>query len=114
MRLPWYLSYSSSFCLHPLRSGPEYGLIIEPRNDDEIRQDVTDLADHVLKGNIHVEDDGPGAAEAQGISKEIARALRNMAGLAVQRPKGPDGKRRIVDPAKSLAEKFPTQREFVV
>lgn len=101
-------------CEVHLRTGPQYGLIIEPRNDDEIRQDVTDLADHVFKGNIQVEGDGPGAAESQGISKEIARALRNMAGLAVQRPKGPDGKRMIVDLAKDLAEQFPTQREFVV
>lgn len=100
-------------CEVHLRSGPEYGLIVEPRSDDEIRQDVADLADHVLKGNLQVEDDGPGS-ESQGISKEVARALRNMAGLAVQRPRGPDGKRTTVDPAKELAEKFPSQREFVV
>lgn len=101
-------------CEVHLRTGPGFGLIIEPRSDDEIRQDVSDLADHVLKGNVPVEDDGPGATESQGISKEVARALRNMAGLAVQRPKGSDGKRTTVDPAKQLAEQFPTQREFVV
>nr|ACB12952.1 putative XRE family transcriptional regulator [Thauera sp. E7] len=101
-------------CEVHLRTGPAYGVIIEPRSDDEIRQDVTDLADHVLKGNAAAEDDGPGTSESQGISKEVARALRNMAGLAVQRPKGPDGKRITIDPAKTLAEKFPTQREFVV
>lgn len=101
-------------CEVHLRTGPGYGLIIDPRSDDEIRQDVADLADHVLKGNVPVDDDGPGASESQGISKEVARALRNMAGLAVQRPKGPDGKRTTVDPAKRLAEQFPTQREFVV
>ncbi len=101
-------------CEVHLRTGPDYGLIIEPRNDDEIRQDVADLADHVLRGNVQVEDEGPDASESQGISKEVARALRNMAGLAVLRSKGPDGKRVIVDPAKALAEKFPTQREFMV
>jgi transcriptional regulator with XRE-family HTH domain len=101
-------------CEVHLRTGPGYGLIIDPRSDDEIRQDVADLADSVLKGNVPIEDDGPGANESQGISKEVARALRNMAGLAVQRPKGPDGKRTTVDPAKQLAEQFPTQREFVV
>lgn len=103
-----------TICEVHLRTGPAYGLIIQPRSDDEIRQDVADLADHVLKGNVHSEDDGPGGTESQGISKEVARALRNMAGLAVQRPKGPDGKRSTIDPAKALAEKFPTQREFVV
>jgi transcriptional regulator with XRE-family HTH domain len=101
-------------CEVHLRTGPGFGLIVEPRSDDEIRQDVADLADHVLKGNVPTDEDGPGASESQGISKEVARALRNMAGLAVQRPKGPDGKRTTVDPAKAFAELFPTQREFVV
>lgn len=101
-------------CEVHLRTGPEYGLIIEPRTDDEIRQDVADLADHVLKGNAQTEDDGHGASESQGISKEVARALRNMAGLGIQRLKGPDGKRTNVDPAKTLAEQFPTQRDFIV
>lgn len=99
-------------CEVHLRTGPAYGLIIEPRGDDEIRQDVADLADNVLKGNAAQDDDGPG--ESQGISKEVARALRNMAGLAVQRPRGADGKRLTVDPAKELAERFPTPREFIV
>ncbi len=101
-------------CEVHLRTGPDYGLIVEPRSDDEIRQDVADLADHVLKGNVPIEEDGPAASEAQGISKEISRALRNMAGLAVQRSRTPEGKRIVVDPAKTLAEQFPTQREFVV
>jgi transcriptional regulator with XRE-family HTH domain len=101
-------------CEVHLRTGPDYGLIVEPRSDDEMRQDVADLADHVLKGAVAIEEDGPGESESQGISKEIARALRNMAGLAVQRPKTPDGKRTTLDPAKALAEQFPSQREFIV
>ncbi|MCK9621780.1 MAG: helix-turn-helix domain-containing protein, partial [Methylobacter sp.] len=35
-------------CEVHLRTGPEYGLLIEPRSDDEIRMDVADLADYVL------------------------------------------------------------------
>jgi transcriptional regulator with XRE-family HTH domain len=102
-------------CEVHLRTGPEYGLLIEPRSDDEIRMDVADLADYVLiKGKPQAEDDGSAATESQGISKEVLRALRNMAGLAVQRPRGPDGKRTIIDPAKSLAEQFPSSREFIV
>lgn len=98
-------------CEVHLRTGPAYGLIVEPRTDDEIRQDVADLADNVLKDKAPA-DDSPG--ESQGISKEVARALRNMAGLAVQRSKGADGKRITMDPAKELAERFPTPREFIV
>lgn len=101
-------------CEVHLRTGPDYGLIVEPRSDDEIRQDVADLADHVLRGNVLVDDDGPSGSESQGISKEVVRALRNMSGLAVQRLKGADGKRTVVDPAKEMAENYPTQREFVV
>ncbi|MDD5581483.1 MAG: helix-turn-helix transcriptional regulator [Methylobacter sp.] len=101
-------------CEVHLRTGPEYGLLTEPRSDDEIRMDVADLADYVLKGNLQSEDDGSAATESQGISKEVSRALRNMAGLAVQRPRGPDGKRTTIDPAKSLAEQFPSPREFIV
>ena len=101
-------------CEVHLRTGPEFGLIVEPKGDDELRLDVLDLADSILKGAPSQDDDGPSGQESQGISKEVARALRNMAGLAVQRPKGADGKRTTVDPAKQLAAEFPTQREFVV
>lgn len=101
-------------CEVHLRTGPEFGLILEPRSDDDLRQDVMDLADSILKGAPAPDDDGPNGQESQGISKEVSRALRNMAGLAIQRPKGPDGKRTTIDPAKQLALEFPTQREFVV
>ncbi|EXI86906.1 MAG: transcriptional regulator, y4mF family [Candidatus Accumulibacter regalis] len=101
-------------CEVHLRTGPQFGLIVEPKGDDELRQDVLDLADSILKGAQSPDEDGPSGQESQGISKEVARALRNMAGLAVQRPKGLDGKRTTVDPAKQLAQQFPTQREFVV
>lgn len=101
-------------CEVHLRTGPAYGVLIEPRTDDEIRQDVHDLADHVFKGSTPADDDAHCGTESQGISKELARALRNMANLAVQRPKGPDGKRVTIDPAKQLAKQFTNQREFVV
>jgi len=101
-------------CEVHLRTGPEFGLIVEPKSDDELRLDVLDLADSIMKATPSPDDDGPSGQEAQGISKEVARALRNMAGLAIQRPKGADGKRTTVDPAKQLAAEFATQREFVV
>lgn len=99
-------------CEVHLRTGPDYGLLIEPRSDDEIRQDVGDLVDHILKGSTQQDDDG--ATESQGISKEVSRALRNMSRLAVQRLKSSDGKRVVKDPAKDLADEYPTQRELVV
>ena len=101
-------------CEVHLRTGPGYGLIVEPKGDDELRQDVLDLADSILRTAPSSDEDGSSGQESQGISKEVSRALRNMAGLAVQRPKGVDGKRTTIDPAKELAAQFPTQREFIV
>lgn len=67
-----------------LRSGHGYGLLIEPCSDDEIRAYVTDFAEHILKGNtIESEEDEEKEEEAQGIAQEIARAVRNPAGLIV-------------------------------
>lgn len=102
-----------TICEVHLRAGPGYGLIIEPRTEDELRNDVADLADHVLKGSAQSGDED-GGVESQGISKEVARALRNMAKLAVRRKRDPDGKRVIVDPAKELAERYSTPRELIV
>ena len=101
-------------CEVHLRTGPGCGIIIEPRSDDEIRHDVADFADHVLRGNTPPDEDASNGSESQGVSKEVMRALRNLADIAVTRPKGADGKRTTSDPAKILAENFPTQREFVV
>lgn len=100
-------------CEVHLRAGPAYGVIIEPRTEDEIRQDVADLVDHILKTSGNDEEPAS-TGDAQGISKEVMRALRNMASLAVQRPKGPDGKRVTIDPAKGMAESFATPRDFQV
>lgn len=99
-------------CEVHLRTGPEYGLIIEPRSDEQIRNDVADLADHVYK--VTDLDDEDAGSDSQGISKEVARALRNMADLAVRRRKAPDGKRIAEDPAKELAKQLSSQRDFIV
>jgi len=101
----------TTICEVHLWTGPQYGIAIEPRSNDEIREDVRDFADHVLRGSTPPEEGGrPG--ESQGVSKEVARAIRNMADLAVKPAK--DGSGKKVDPAKSLTEVYPTSREFVV
>ena len=98
-----------------LRSGHGYGLLIEPCSDEEIRAYVTDFAEHILKGNtIESEEDEEKEEDAQGIAQEIARAVRNLAGLKIRREKGPDGKRISRDDAKELAGKAGTIREYVV
>jgi transcriptional regulator with XRE-family HTH domain len=104
-----------TICDVHLCSGHGYGMLIEPCSDDEIRAHVTDFAEHTLKGRVGESDeDAGGDDEARGISQEMERAVRNLAGLKVRREKGPDGKTLRRDEAKDLAAKTISIREFVV
>ena len=104
-----------TICEVHLRSGPGYGLIVEPRSDNEIRADVSDFAAYVRAGaGPDATDAGTGEDDAQGISKEVERAVRNLARLRVKREKGADGKTVRTDEAKELAAAHPSTRELVV
>lgn len=103
-----------TICEVHLRQGPGYGLLIEPRSDDEIRADVTDFAEYLRGNNLDAETDGRAEEESQGISKEVERAIRNLAGLKVRREKGQDGKTIRRDEAKELSKAFGSTRELVV
>jgi transcriptional regulator with XRE-family HTH domain len=100
-----------TICEVHLRPGPGYGLIIEPRTDEEVRADVLDFAEYLTDAGGG-DDDIP--REQQGISKEIERAIRNMSGLGVRREKRPDGKFDRRDQAKELAAAVPNVRQLVV
>lgn len=102
-----------TICEVHLRRGPGYGVLIEPRSDDEIRADVTDFAEYVggTDGSVA---EGESDEDGQGISKEVERAIRNLAGLKIRREKGPDGKTVRRDEAKDLAAKSASTRELVV
>lgn len=103
-----------TICEVHLRSGPGYGLLIEPRSDNEIRADVTDFADYVRGSDASAIDAEGGEDESQGISKEVERAIRNLANLKIKREKGSDGKTIRRDEAKELAKTHPSTRELVV
>lgn len=105
-----------TICEVHLRTGPSYGLMIEARSDAEIRADVTDFADYLLKGvNGSGSESEQGAeSDSQGISKELERAIRNMSGLKIRREKKPNGKIFRRDDAKDLAQRLGTVRELVV
>lgn len=102
-----------TICEVHLRRGPGFGLIIEPRGDEEIRADVTDFAEYV-RGADAAAGEGDGEEESQGISKEVERAIRNLANLKIKREKGVDGKTTRRDEAKELARRFGSTRELVV
>lgn len=104
-----------TICEVHLRTGPGYGLMIEPRSDEEIRADVTDFAEYLIKGEAGGESDQLGNDnDSQGISKEIERAIRNMSGLKIRREKAADGKVTRRDEAKELAQQQSGMRELVV
>jgi transcriptional regulator with XRE-family HTH domain len=101
-------------CEVHLRKGSEYGLLIDPCTDEEIRAHVADFAEHILGGTSDSDESVDGDDLAEGISKEIERAVRNMAGLKIRREKGPDGKTVRRDEARELAAQITSPREYVV
>ena len=106
-----------TICEVHLRSGPEYGLIIEPRSDDEIRADVLDFAEHLKfkRDDIALQEEAQSEdGSSQGISKEVERAIRNMSKLTVRRPKATEGRKTRHDEAKELAQQQDTVSDLVV
>ena len=104
-----------TICEVHLRTGPGYGQLIEPCGDEEVRAHTTDFAEYVLGSESTVtQNDSPEDGDAQGISKEIERAIRNLSSLRIRREKGPDGKQLRHDEAKELAKENPSVRELVV
>ncbi len=101
-----------TICEVHLRRGPAYGLMIEPRSDEEIRADVTDFAEYVRGAGLSSAE-GESEEGSQGISREVERAIRNMSRLSVRREKV-DGVRHSRDEAKELALRTGSTRELVV
>lgn len=90
-------------------SGPEYGIIVEPCSDEEIRQHVNDFAELILRTSPTEDKE----SDSQGISQEIERVIRNMSGLKTRKEKV-DGKLVRTDDAKILASKVTSQKELVI
>jgi len=76
-----------TICEVHIRRGPEYGLIIEPCTEEEIRRHVADFANFLLNPAQPAQsaDEADGESGSPGISREIERALRSMTGLRRKR-----------------------------
>ena len=105
-----------TICEVHIRQGPDYGLIIEPRTDEQVRRDVADFSEFIslAAGTVSTEDQDLQEGDSLSISKEIARAIRNMAGFRIRREKGPDGRRVSKDEARDLAVALNDTRSLVV
>lgn len=110
-------SGGTTVCEVHVRQGPEYGILIEPAAEDHLRREVMVFADVTFRSIT-----GPGDKDAQkddegsdgGISKEVARVIRNMSGLTVKRNKDKAGKTTKLDEAKLLAATMPDAHTFGV
>ncbi|HEY6878062.1 MAG TPA: hypothetical protein VI299_08575, partial [Polyangiales bacterium] len=104
-----------TLCEVHLQSGPGHGILIEPRSYDEIRANVVDWVDQLLRSAEPGTEGGDGSEESrEAVPRELQRALRNMSGLRPQRTKGPDGKTVRSDPARDLTARLSSSRDLVV
>lgn len=108
-----------TLCEVHIVQGPRFGIRIVPRSDDSIRRDVEDFAEYLIKAT-RSDGDNTTAEDEDGdplsLTKEVVRAIRNMAGLTEKKEKKKDdgGKRSRIDPAKVLAAEYPNAQELAI
>ena len=91
----------TTICEVHLVNGANYGLIVEPTIDTELKREVCEFARIMMPSPDSRRD------EETGISREVARAIRNMSGLSREQPRNPDGTLgSIVDHARNLADEL--------
>lgn len=98
-----------TLCEVHVRVGPGHGVVVEPRSDEEIRADVADFVDQLLRSTSD-----PVEADGRAVPHEVERAIRNMTRLRPTRSKDSDGKTVRRDPARELAIAMPSRRELIV
>ena len=97
-----------TICEVQIRKGPAYEIMVDPQPDSEVYRAAEELCEGLWarrSGSTEDEDN------SKGVSREVDRALRNMAGLPRQR-KDQEGKRVTVDHALVLANKCESLSEL--
>src|SRR5207253_6403000 len=94
----------TTICEVHVKTGPQFGLIVEPRSDEAIKFDVADFTDYLLRLTKPTPgSNGGDNEEGPSIPKEINRAIRNMSGLTEPTTKDSATGRQIRhDPAREL------------
>lgn len=107
-----------TICEVHVRRGPGYGLIVEPCTEDEVRRNVADFSNFLVSPPqaLRSENNDGEVGASPGISREVERALRNMARLRRRRSeKRPDGTViPAVDEARELAARFTDPKSLSV
>jgi transcriptional regulator with XRE-family HTH domain len=91
----------TTVCEVQVKKGPAFGIVVQPEAETEIYTIVGELCAGLKANN---EEPSAPAEIKKGVSRELDRALRNMAGLARKTEKTSDGKRVTHDPAAELAK----------
>ena len=107
-----------TLCEVHVRNGREYNITVEPCSIEEIQQYVSEFCDDLLS---ELAPEKNTTSEGPGLSAEAERAIRNMTGLTIKRPKGPDGKSlkdesgKVIkdDQALDLAKQFPNKNDLM-
>ena len=95
-----------TLCEVYLVQGPQYGILVEPVSESELRGEVGQFAQYLMRPSHSGGELVPGDQETHGTSKEIGRAIRNMSGLQSMSLRGEGGRRQTVDHARDLAQEF--------
>lgn len=98
-----------TICEVQIRKGPAYGVMVDPQPDREVYRAAEELCEGLWARRNGSKE---GEENSKGVSREVDRALRNMAGLPRRRQKNEDGKRKTVDPALELANRCESLSEF--
>jgi len=98
-----------TICEVQIRKGPTYGVLVDPQPDAEIYRVAEELCEGIWARRNGKTTDGD---NQKGVSREIDRALRNIAGLPRKRSKNSEGRRVTVDPALECAKRCESLREF--
>ena len=104
----------TTLCEVQVARGPGFGIFVEPRTDAELYREIREFARSFMPDPDsvqHQEEVEPGFA---GTAPEIARAIRNMSGLTIQRPRREDGTRDRIDPIRELADQANDADELAV
>ncbi|AWV18248.1 XRE family transcriptional regulator [Methylobacterium sp. XJLW] len=99
----------TTICEVHIKKGPEFGVTVVPLSDVEMRQRISDFC-NVTWNSVYSDAQDP-AGEIARVSKEMDRALRNMAQLNRRTDTG-TGKKVTSDPAADLARSCESEAEF--
>ncbi len=99
----------TTVCEVRLHESNHFSISVEPEEDSSVYDLVTEFCAAFSGVQGTTGDEEP---QEKGVSREIDRAIRNMAGLQRTSKKGDDGKRIRIDPARGLAKEFSTINDF--